>query len=299
MPASALSCLAHRRLRRRYAPDAIRLNRLPQRAPFRRRKENDDRTGIQQRADRGQGAQAVPRWRWRASRADHGGALRAVQGLRRQDERDRKLDAVDRSTANQIYATCASLRVDLSFAIGGVKNHEIYFGHLGGKGGSRRPRSTMIKRDFPRTTRGSRLQGLGPRGARLGVARLRPRLATCQLLGDAQNTFPLWNATPILALDVYEHAYWIDLRPRARQVHRRVLQQSRLGRGERLGRGLRHTGALTLATPDRGRVPRGQHPHGVLGRPRVQARGHPDARQRRHRRDERLAGLRRAGTGCP
>jgi len=30
------------------------------------------------------------------------------------------------------------------------------------------------------------------------------------VLGDAQNTFPLWNATPILAMDVYEHAYWLD-----------------------------------------------------------------------------------------
>ena len=29
-------------------------------------------------------------------------------------------------------------------------------------------------------------------------------------IGDAQNTFPIWNATPILALDTYEHAYYID-----------------------------------------------------------------------------------------
>jgi len=29
-------------------------------------------------------------------------------------------------------------------------------------------------------------------------------------LGDAQNTFPVWNATAILALDTYEHAYFID-----------------------------------------------------------------------------------------
>ncbi|MCZ4497083.1 MAG: Superoxide dismutase, partial [Thermoleophilia bacterium] len=29
-------------------------------------------------------------------------------------------------------------------------------------------------------------------------------------LGDAQNTFPVWNATPLVALDVYEHAYFAD-----------------------------------------------------------------------------------------
>ena len=29
-------------------------------------------------------------------------------------------------------------------------------------------------------------------------------------LGDAQNTFPVWYAKPILALDTYEHAYFID-----------------------------------------------------------------------------------------
>jgi len=38
-------------------------------------------------------------------------------------------------------------------------------------------------------------------------------------VGDAQNTFPIWNATPILALDVYEHAYWIDYgRARAKYI---------------------------------------------------------------------------------
>jgi Fe-Mn family superoxide dismutase len=28
--------------------------------------------------------------------------------------------------------------------------------------------------------------------------------------GDAQNSFPVWNATPLVALDVYEHAYYLD-----------------------------------------------------------------------------------------
>ena len=29
-------------------------------------------------------------------------------------------------------------------------------------------------------------------------------------IGDAQNTFPMWNASPLVALDVYEHAYFLD-----------------------------------------------------------------------------------------
>ena len=33
------------------------------------------------------------------------------------------------------------LKVDLSFAVGGIKNHEIYFEHLGGEGGEPTVRS--------------------------------------------------------------------------------------------------------------------------------------------------------------
>ena len=29
-------------------------------------------------------------------------------------------------------------------------------------------------------------------------------------MGDTQNTYPVWNATPLVALDVYEHAYFLD-----------------------------------------------------------------------------------------
>src|SRR4029079_16884657 len=47
-----------------------------------------------------------------------------------------KLAEVDLSAANQVYSDVRALKVDLSFAIGGVKNHEIYFEHLGGDGGN-------------------------------------------------------------------------------------------------------------------------------------------------------------------
>src|SRR6185295_19692054 len=66
------------------------------------------------------------------------------------NEIQEKLGSVDRASANQIFSDLRSLRVELSFALGGVKNHEIYFAHLGGKGGQPGARlMEMIKRDFP------------------------------------------------------------------------------------------------------------------------------------------------------
>src|SRR5919205_2059884 len=61
----------------------------------------------------------------------------------------RKLANVDTSSANQIYSDLRALKVDLTFAIGGIKNHELYFAHLGGGGGD--PTGSfgaLVKRDF-------------------------------------------------------------------------------------------------------------------------------------------------------
>src|SRR5437868_9254726 len=46
-----------------------------------------------------------------------------------------KLSEVDIADANQVYSEVRALKVDLSFAVGGVKNHKVYFEHLGGDGG--------------------------------------------------------------------------------------------------------------------------------------------------------------------
>jgi Fe-Mn family superoxide dismutase len=114
-----------------------------------------------------------------------------------------KLAGVDLASANQVYSEFRSLKVDLSFAIGGIKNHEIYFEHLGGHGGD--PSGIfgdLVKRDF-----GSAADWKAD-WAWTAYDWDEGRLFN--YIGDAQNTFPVWNATPLVALDVYEHAYFID-----------------------------------------------------------------------------------------
>jgi Fe-Mn family superoxide dismutase len=138
------------------------------------------------------------------------------------NEIQEKLATVDRASANQTFSDLRSLRVDLSFATGGVKNHETYFGHLGGKGGAPTGKvAELITRDFPSIdafTTDFKASGLAARGW-VWLAYDHDWNTLTTVVGDAQNTFPLWNATPILALDVYEHAYWLDYgRARAKYI---------------------------------------------------------------------------------
>ena len=129
------------------------------------------------------------------------------------NEIQKKLDGADRAAANQIYSEYRSLRTDLSFAVGGVKNHDTYFAHLGGKGGQPAGRvMEMIQRDFPSYDAwlaDFKAAGMAARGW-VWLAYDHDWNVLTTATGDAQNTFPIWNATPILAMDVYEHAYWID-----------------------------------------------------------------------------------------
>lgn len=124
-----------------------------------------------------------------------------------------KLAEIDLSSANQIYSELRGLKVELSFAVGGIKNHEIYFEHLGGPGGEPDGAAAdLIKRDFGSAQawrEDLKATGMAGRGwAWTAYDWDEGRLFN--YVGDAQNTFPVWNATPLVALDVYEHAYWLD-----------------------------------------------------------------------------------------
>jgi superoxide dismutase, Fe-Mn family len=126
-----------------------------------------------------------------------------------------KLDGIDLGAANQVYSEIRALKVELSFAVGGIKNHEIYFEHLGGGGGD--PEGSfaqLVERDFgsAQAWRSDlKATGMAGRGwAWTAYDWDEGRLFN--YIGDTQNTFPIWNATPLVALDVYEHAYFLDYR---------------------------------------------------------------------------------------
>jgi Fe-Mn family superoxide dismutase len=124
-----------------------------------------------------------------------------------------KLAEVDAGGANQVYSEIRALKVDLTFAIGGVKNHEIYFAHLGGPGGDPYGAARdVIERDFGSLQAWrSDLKATGMAGRGWAwTAYDWDEQRLFNYVGDAQNTFPIWNATPLVALDVYEHAYFLD-----------------------------------------------------------------------------------------
>ncbi|HXY81031.1 MAG TPA: Fe-Mn family superoxide dismutase [Gaiellaceae bacterium] len=124
-----------------------------------------------------------------------------------------RLAGVDLAAANQAYSELRALKVDLSFAVGGIKNHELYFGHLGGAGGAPAGAfGVLVARDFGSADvwrADLKATGMAGRGwAWTAYDWDEGRLFN--YIGDAQNTFPVWNATPLVALDVYEHAYFLD-----------------------------------------------------------------------------------------
>ena len=119
----------------------------------------------------------------------------------------------DYAKANQSYSLIRELKVELTFAYGGVVNHELYFAHLGGKGGM--PEGDVLKQikkdfgSFETFKKDMTATGIAARGGAWTAWNWK-NMKLFNYLGDAQNTFPVWHSTPIFALDTYEHAYFID-----------------------------------------------------------------------------------------
>jgi len=120
---------------------------------------------------------------------------------------------VDLSKANPTYSELRALKVELSRALGGVKNHELYFELLGGKGG--KPSGTvagLIDKaygSFDAWKADMKATGVAARGW-VWTAYDWDAGQVFNFIGDEQNTYPIWNCTMLVALDCFEHAYYMD-----------------------------------------------------------------------------------------
>lgn len=150
------------------------------------------------------------------SRKTHDEHLKLWQGYANKTNAIRKALAamdIDPAQANQIYSELRALKADYSFAYEGYINHNIYFDTIGGEGG---PATGKVAElidlafgSFENWVADFKATGMAARGW-VFLAYDHEERRLFNYLGDAQNTFPIWNHTCVLALDVYEHAYYLD-----------------------------------------------------------------------------------------
>jgi Fe-Mn family superoxide dismutase len=114
---------------------------------------------------------------------------------------------------NQVYSELRAVSVDYTFALLGYKNHDLYFGHLGGEGGTPAGRFAELAE--------SEFNGLGKwfDAVKKGASAARGWVmvgydlndgSLFNYIMDTQNLWAVYNMVPVLALDVYEHAYARD-----------------------------------------------------------------------------------------
>lgn len=150
------------------------------------------------------------------SQTTHEEHYKLYQGyIKKTNEIMEKLKTVDLASANQSYSDLRSLKVELSFALGGVKNHELYFDAMGGAGGPAPGKlGERVARDFGSHEKWAaefKACGLAARGW-VWLAWDRDLGRLMNYVGDAQNTYPIWNSAIVLPMDVYEHAYYLDFK---------------------------------------------------------------------------------------
>jgi Fe-Mn family superoxide dismutase len=92
-------------------------------------------------------------------------------------------------------------------------NHNVYFETIGGQGGPATGKVAGLidatYGSFEKWVADWKATGIAGRGwAFLAYDHAEQRV--WNYMGDAQDTFPAWNNTLLLAMDVYEHAYYLD-----------------------------------------------------------------------------------------
>lgn len=114
---------------------------------------------------------------------------------------------------NQVYSPLRAVSVDYTFALLGYKNHDLYFGHLGGDGGQPSGRfAELADSEFNGVAKWQDAVKKAASAAR-GWVMVGYDLNDGSLFNyimDTQNLWAVYNMVPVLAIDVYEHAYVRD-----------------------------------------------------------------------------------------
>jgi Fe-Mn family superoxide dismutase len=120
----------------------------------------------------------------------------------------------DEVEGNQVYSPLGSVSIDYTFALLGYKNHDLYFGHLGGDGGEPDGAfAELVEREFhgglQEWKKAIRKCASAARGWVMVGYDLNDG-SIFNYIMDTQNLWAVYNMVPVLALDVYEHAYVRD-----------------------------------------------------------------------------------------
>lgn len=124
-----------------------------------------------------------------------------------------KLKIADRSNANASYSEYRELKLEETYCLDGVKLHELYFENLGSNGGYPDGLiASMITLDFGSFDNWKEdfiACGISSRGWTL-LCFDPIDLKLHNYLQDLHNHGVVSRAVPLLVLDTYEHAYFID-----------------------------------------------------------------------------------------
>ncbi len=132
--------------------------------------------------------------------------------VKKTNEIQKKIAEANKSEANAVYSYIGELKREEIFAVNGMKLHEAYFPLLGGDGAAKGKILEMIQKDFGTYDVWKEdfvATGMSARGWAILVYDWKDH-GLHNYGMDAQNVGAVWNATPLLAMDMYEHAFFMD-----------------------------------------------------------------------------------------
>lgn len=116
------------------------------------------------------------------------------------------------AAANQSYSELRALKVDETFARNGVYLHEYYFNVLGGNGEANGPLlDAIVAKWGSLETFVAYMSAVGMAVRGWVVLAWDMHMGTLKVFGcDTHNQGAVWSCVPLVVLDVFEHAYFID-----------------------------------------------------------------------------------------